>query len=382
MTDKEIIELMQPYINCLSIQDERLFFNGHNVGMAEIFYQTRSERGGNGIEIGRLYIDDTYQKQGIGGSLIDKLLKDNPKIEFIDVYPGGKSEPFWLRQGPADVDEEGYFRITRESRNKLPTKNILYSLDDAVQQYRDIEKKYIKDDLSKLRKEQWIMVRTDVFKAWFGDWENGSGSKVLDSNGEPLVVFHGSRSPYLDRFNLEMEGSGTSGSSKFGGLWFTSSESNAAYFADQRDDTEASNVITYGDDQFFALIEDVDGNNLFQLGPFNTEESAQSAGEYAIEKYNSDTERGSGIYSLFLNIRNPLEVSEKVPRSDEFESAKHNDGIIAVDIYDGCEWGDVFIAFSENQIRSSVGNKKCFDSTTNDLNFKELDHEETLFLRY
>ena len=40
---------------------------------------------------------------------------------------------------------------------------------------------------------QWLLVRTDNFKNWFGDWINHheSASKILDSNGEPLIVFHG-----------------------------------------------------------------------------------------------------------------------------------------------------------------------------------------------
>ena len=37
------------------------------------------------------------------------------------------------------------------------------------------------------------MVRTPAFKKWFGDWENDpeNSSKVVDENGEPLVVYHG-----------------------------------------------------------------------------------------------------------------------------------------------------------------------------------------------
>ena len=47
---------------------------------------------------------------------------------------------------------------------------------------------------SNLTHEQWHLVRTPEFKAWFGDWENDpkNASKVVDENGEPLVVYHGS----------------------------------------------------------------------------------------------------------------------------------------------------------------------------------------------
>jgi hypothetical protein len=45
---------------------------------------------------------------------------------------------------------------------------------------------------SNLTHEQWHLVRTPEFKAWFGDWENNpkKASKVVDENGEPLVVYH------------------------------------------------------------------------------------------------------------------------------------------------------------------------------------------------
>jgi len=37
----------------------------------------------------------------------------------------------------------------------------------------------------------WGKVYTPMFKLWFGDWEKGRGSKVVDENGEPLLVYHG-----------------------------------------------------------------------------------------------------------------------------------------------------------------------------------------------
>ena len=46
---------------------------------------------------------------------------------------------------------------------------------------------------TKLDAEQWATVRTNNFKNWFGDWENDpeNASKVVDENGEPMVVWHG-----------------------------------------------------------------------------------------------------------------------------------------------------------------------------------------------
>ena len=46
---------------------------------------------------------------------------------------------------------------------------------------------------SNLTAEQYKLVRTPAFKKWFGDFENDpeNASKVVDVNGEPLVVYRG-----------------------------------------------------------------------------------------------------------------------------------------------------------------------------------------------
>ena len=43
-----------------------------------------------------------------------------------------------------------------------------------------------------LTERQWLQVRTKNFINWFGDWINdpANASKVVDANGEPLVVYH------------------------------------------------------------------------------------------------------------------------------------------------------------------------------------------------
>lgn len=53
---------------------------------------------------------------------------------------------------------------------------------------------------SNLTREQYKLVRTPEFKAWFGDWENDpeNASKVVDENGEPLVVYHGTKNEFYE----------------------------------------------------------------------------------------------------------------------------------------------------------------------------------------
>ena len=65
-----------------------------------------------------------------------------------------------------------------------------------------------------LTEDQWLTVRTPAFKAWFGDWEHdpANASKVVDENGEPLVVYHGSDADFdvfdrsKGRTNMDIQG--------------------------------------------------------------------------------------------------------------------------------------------------------------------------------
>lgn len=58
-----------------------------------------------------------------------------------------------------------------------------------------------------LTERQWLQVRTKAFKEWFGDWESNpsKASKVVDENGEPLVVYHYTDNENLTEFSTEFD---------------------------------------------------------------------------------------------------------------------------------------------------------------------------------
>jgi hypothetical protein len=58
---------------------------------------------------------------------------------------------------------------------------------------------------SNLTEKQYAQVRTKAFKEWFGDWENDpeSASKVIDENGEPLVVYHNTPFKFNGIFDMD-----------------------------------------------------------------------------------------------------------------------------------------------------------------------------------
>lgn len=202
------------------------------------------------------------------------------------------------------------------------------------------------------------------FWRWFGD------SKVVDEQGRPRVVYHGSRVPYIDSFGLEMEGTGVvnTGNKPLGGVWFTSSRQNAAFFADQRDDVKADvgGVFTYGGGSaYYAAVSGVDGERLFEVGPHKTNEAATAAGAAAARRYNTDPTRGEAIIAAYLALQNPLALDGVIPRADAFGRAKSqgDDGIVAHAVTDGATVSDVYVAFDPAQIKSSTGNMGAFSPT-------------------
>ena len=67
--------------------------------------------------------------------------------------------------------------------------------------------------LSNLTEKQYAQVRTTAFKRWFGDRENdpANASKVVDENGEPLVVYHGSKDNSFTIFDSTKNSKGQKG---------------------------------------------------------------------------------------------------------------------------------------------------------------------------
>ena len=82
---------------------------------------------------------------------------------------------------------------------------------------------------SNLTERQYAQVRTKAFKDWFGDWENNpsEASKVVDKNGEPLVVYHGTSSAPFNIFDKNRIGSRNLFGTHKEGFYFTDLKENA-----------------------------------------------------------------------------------------------------------------------------------------------------------
>lgn len=254
------------------------------------------------------------------------------EIAAIDItrIPGAKIKsgtivvPPQSRQAANDEFERANIAV-RFSAERLPT---------PAEQYAEVEAKYRGTDQwmkapngepTKLNERQWIHVRTPSFKAWFGDWEKFAGkegsvwndadgevSKAVGSNGEPLVVYHGTNSAGFMKFNRP----GGSGRGDLGIFTTPEWEGAASYVNKGR----ARNIDAPAMPKTASDLEDIgyefydiDGEfsysdaNGYTYGPFDTEaEALQNALDEYDDSDNVDTR--PGVYALFINVRNPQEA--------------------------------------------------------------------------
>ena len=110
------------------------------------------------------------------------------------------------------------------------------------------------------------LIRSDKFKAWFGDWENDpqNASKAVDKNGFPLIVHHGSPKFIGDKFDKEKIG----------------------------------NSINHGEGDVFCATQDMSWAKRFSYP------ATQGTFSFTIKP---DYSKPGDILSGFLNLRHPLD---------------------------------------------------------------------------
>ena len=195
-----------------------------------------------------------------------------------------------------------------------------------------------------LTEDQWIAVRTPAFKAWFGDWENDpeNASKVVDENGEPLVVYHGTPLGGFDTFKRQQN-------------YFTSMK----WYADRyQDESASSNYIpdkhespatkmTYA--VFLNIKKPFDTRNKKERGIFEKEFYRQwGYGAPLSEKGLPDWTDGDDLQEFFEE--KGYEYDGLI--LDEGGIPDNNGGVISR--------GISYVSFEPNQIKSATDNNGAF----------------------
>lgn len=268
-----------------------------------------------------------------------------------------------------------------------------------------------------LTEEQWLQVRTPQFKKWFGDWENypETASKVVDENGEPKVVYHGSR--VKDKFTEFNPDRGFN----INAVYFASNNGVAAHFSGtgknvRFDETLLPRIDKANTaDELLSIYNDELGHEAKLEKTTTTPEEAKKYGVKAGDRYGiSDSYNWSPLgsddeyleklrrmvkqeaytalngskysngftYACFLNIKTPEIVEAKGnPYWNVFHNGNYSntesiaaaamenrfiDGVIVHDVketdYENILTDD-YIVFNPTQIKSATDNNGDFDPT-------------------
>lgn len=178
---------------------------------------------------------------------------------------------------------------------------------------------------------------SEAFKRWFGD------SKVVDAEGKPLVVYHGTRDDIAAFDGGRIKGRFPNSE----GFYFTSSPRHASVYADSinnaaEDFNPASPFIKPA----------VDGGNVIPAYVSLQNPKILTVSEWGTLESRVDGDGGATVRAA---------------------RAAGHDGVIvrrrAGDEYDG----DLVIAFRPEQIKSATGNAGTFDPDTSDIRFNRKD---------
>lgn len=181
---------------------------------------------------------------------------------------------------------------------------------------------------TKLTEKQWLQVRTQAFKNWFGDWLNTpeNASKVVDENGEPMIVYHGSKNKFYS-FDMGLQKTAWMGK----GFYFTPNKEFAKSFG--------RSVVS----SFLNL-----------RNPF-------------IVKGNSPSYYDSEVGKIYGKDGGPIEPSEGTALLQD----KGHDGVL----FTHWDQGQMITVFTPSQIKSATENKGTFDKSNDDIRYRKIDNE-------
>ena len=317
-----------------------------------------------------------------------QALDDIADIQFTVVVPPqpkALSLLDILNDTPKGTFEEGLAsQLSKRARTQMKAVYKMYHGTDLWMKAPNGKK-------SNLTERQWLAVRTTLFKAWFGDWENDPehASKVLDENGEPLVVYHGSPRAGFDVFDTSGEGN-----SYDTGAWFTSNYENAGSYSpnsykdsiyavflnirnpyiidgNQRNWSELGDITIYDRETGESIYEKDNGETFASKG--EAEDYIANVIGYDPDKdpnqYTVDDE-GHEYYNPDFEERYVVEIDEEYSHTNDIVRAVFNgeiysdnaDGVIFKNIYDTGphdykgRLSDVFVVPTDTNIKSATGN--------------------------
>ena len=205
-------------------------------------------------------------------------------------------------------------------------------------------------------------IYSENFKRWFGDWENNpkKASKVVNADGTPKIMYHGSGADFTVFDKKKAKYSGTFGR----GFYFTDSKSHAGTYGklyevylDVKNPVDDKTKVTNQQLRNFleAVAEDED-YSIENYGTYDIDE--------IIPKINQD--------SLFTVLRDvsSTAIGDMVEATELFNKVNGTN-------YDGIFSDTEYVVFKPNQIKSATDNIGTFDKGNDDIRFSLSDDENT-----
>lgn len=309
------------------------------------------------------YLDDAAKAVLDGTVTIDNYRQQETPIEVKEEPV--KQEPVTVEpvevQKPAAFGKDNSRKMRGRFRSSVTELNTTENYTPEMQSIKEAAiangtfMKAPNGNPTNLKEKQWLQVRTKAFKEWFGDWENdpANASKVVDENGEPLVVYHGNTDTNITEF--------TKGKGRYlkdGNYYFSPSKSVAESYATN------------------GLSEEIDINDYLVIG-YNVDANSEEA-KYAdfnsVEEF-FNASLGGKVYPVFLNIKNPIFSDTITPKIE-----KPYDGAITIPVNDtqGTLRGEKirqYIATESNQIKSATDNIGSFSTTNNDIRYSSITEQ-------
>ena len=235
------------------------------------------------------------------------------------------------------------------------------------------------------------ITQSQQFIRWFGDWQNHpeTASKVVDSNGEPLVVYHQTKADFTV-FNTDNERAGLYDSDTPIGMFFKTTDKNIGLAGNKQMAVylNAKNVLTFNnrDDIHSYWMKNVDGYSELQK-QYDTVDKRYQA-EYEKEEVKSD-EWYDEHYDDLVSGKITDEEAQKIMDGklddilDEWKKATNpirrkqknliTEYIRKSDV-DGIhikndEKVDTYIVFKPTQIKSATDNIGTFDGNNPDIRY-------------
>lgn len=229
-------------------------------------------------------VGESERGKGAGGALLDKALKLYNKNDISAAASSAASVAAFYRRGFRPISEPAA------------------SLDRSKELMRE---------LSSVTMVVPIKTDSAAFEEWFGD------SKVVDADGKPMVVYHGTTADFT-AFDRNETRTGVLGE----GFYFSPEPERTRSYA---------------------------GGSRF---------GGQGYAE------------GGNVMPVYVSLQNPL-VLRAGQRADLSAESKGHDGVIQLDAGGGIE---TVVAFSPEQIKSAIGNNGNYSKTDPRINYRLNDN--------